>query len=92
LSGAKFGAFFYNTTDESGDAFVLFTLSGASREAFESFGHPRATPLFGPTFRGEAPVRCDDVTKDPRYGQWGPHHGPPPGHLPVCATWPCRSC
>ena len=28
LSGAQFGAFFYNTTDENGDAFLLYTLVG----------------------------------------------------------------
>ena len=43
LSGAQFGAFFYNTTDENGDAFMLYTLSGAPREAFDGFGQPRAT-------------------------------------------------
>lgn len=83
LSGAEFGAFFYNTTDASGDSFLLYTLSGASREAFEKLGHPRATPLFGPTFAGEGVIRLDDVLADPRYGQWGPHNGMPPGHLPV---------
>ncbi|HEX8818562.1 MAG TPA: PAS domain S-box protein, partial [Archangium sp.] len=83
LSGAQFGAFFYNTQDENGDAFLLYTLSGAPREAFEKFGKPRATALFGPTFRGDAPIRCDDVLQDPRYGKWGPHHGMPKGHLPV---------
>jgi PAS domain S-box-containing protein len=83
LSGAQFGAFFYNTTDEQGDALTLYTLSGAPREAFERFGHPRATPLFGPTFNGEPPIRSDDVTTDARYGKWGPHHGMPPRHLPV---------
>ena len=83
LSGAEFGAFFYNTTDATGDAFLLFTLSGAPREAFEKFGNPRATALFGPTFRGEAPIRSDDVLTDPRYGTMPPHHGMPEGHLPV---------
>ena len=83
LSGAKFGAFFYNTTDERGEAFMLYTLSGAPREAFEQLGEPRATPLLGPTFRGEGPIRCDDVLKDPRYGAWDPHLGMPLGHLPV---------
>ena len=83
LSEAEFGAFFYNATDDSGNFYQLYALSGAPREAFESFGHPRATPLFGPTFAGSAPVRVADVTQDPRYGQWGPHHGMPPGHLPV---------
>jgi PAS domain S-box-containing protein len=83
LSGAQFGAFFYNVTDQNGDAYLLYTLSGAPREAFETFGHPRATPLFGPTFRGEKPIRLGNVKEDPRYGQMEPHHGMPPGHLPV---------
>ena len=83
LSGAKFGAFFYNTVNESGEALVLYTLSGAPREAFERFGVPRATPVFGPTFHNEGVVRSDDITKDPRYGKMEPHHGMPTGHLPV---------
>lgn len=82
LSGAQFGSFFYNKTDEHGDTYMLYTLSGAPREAFEKFGHPRATPLFGPTFTGQT-IRSDDILKDSRYGQWGPHHGMPPNHLPV---------
>ena len=83
LSGAEFGAFFYNTTDERGASLQLYTLSGAPREAFERFGMPRATPLFGPTFRAEGTVRCDDVLADPRYGQTAPHHGMPVGHPAV---------
>ena len=83
LSGAQFGSFFYSVTDETGDAFLLYTLSGAPREAFASFGNPRATALFGPTFRGEPPIRLDDVLSDPRYGTMAPHHGMPKGHLPV---------
>ncbi|HEY0338051.1 MAG TPA: PAS domain S-box protein [Burkholderiales bacterium] len=83
LSGARVGSFFYNTTDETGDAFMLYTLSGAPREAFEKFGQPRATELFAHTFRGEGPLRCDDVLKDARYGKMAPHYGMPKGHLPV---------
>jgi PAS domain S-box-containing protein len=83
LSGAEFGAFFYNAKDEQGERYQLYSLSGAPREAFDQFGHPRATPLFGPTFHGDAPIRLDDVLQDPRYGQWGPHFGMPKGHLPV---------
>jgi signal transduction histidine kinase/ActR/RegA family two-component response regulator len=83
LSGARFGAFFYNVTDARGDTYRLYALSGAPREAFEKLGSPRATPLFGPTFRGEDPIRCDDVLRDPRYGTMPPHRGMPPGHLPV---------
>ncbi len=83
LTGAQFGAFFYNTTDANGDSFMLYTLSGAPREAFEKFGQPRATALFGPTFNGEGPIRSDDILQDPHYGKWAPHHGMPAGHLPV---------
>jgi len=84
LTRAEFGAFFYNVTDpDSGDAYMLYTLSGAPREAFASFPHPRATAVFAPTFQGHGPVRLDDVTADPRYGQSAPYFGMPPGHLPV---------
>jgi signal transduction histidine kinase len=85
LTRAQFGAFFYNTVDNQGEKLTLYTLSGAPREAFENFGHPRPTPIFAPTFYGTEIVRSDDITKDPRYGQMGPHHGMPPGHLPVCS-------
>jgi len=83
LAGAKFGAFFYNVINEEGEALVLYTLSGAPREAFEKFGMPRNTPVFNPTFTGQGVVRSPDITKDPRYGQMAPHHGMPTGHLPV---------
>ncbi|HUR44794.1 MAG TPA: PAS domain S-box protein [Candidatus Saccharimonadales bacterium] len=85
LSGAKFGAFFYNVTNEAGESFLLYTLSGAPREAFEKFGLPRNTPIFNPTFCGEGVVRSGNITKDPRYGTMPPHHGMPKGHLPVCS-------
>ena len=62
---------------------MLYTLSGAPREAFAQFPHPRATAIFAPTFHGEGPVRLDDVTADPRYGKSAPYFGMPPGHLPV---------
>ena len=85
LSGAQFGAFFYNAMDEQGGSYLLHTLSGAPKEAFEKFGQPRATPLFAPTFQGQGTIRLDNVREDPRYGQWAPHHGMPKGHLPVCS-------
>lgn len=83
ISGAAFGAFFYNVINEKGDSYTLYTISGVPREAFSKFPMPRATELFGPTFRGEGIVRSDDITKDPRYGRMAPHHGMPKGHLPV---------
>ena len=83
LTGAQFGAFFYNVTNEKGESYVLYTLSGAPREAFEKFGLPRNTPVFETTFRGTGILRSDDITKDARYGTMAPHFGMPKGHLPV---------
>lgn len=83
LTGAQFGAFFYNAINEQGEAYTLYTLSGVPREAFANFPMPRNTGVFGPTFRGEATVRLEDVTKDPRYGKNAPYYGMPEGHLPV---------
>jgi PAS domain S-box-containing protein len=84
LTHAEFGAFFYNVRSvESGDSYTLYTLSGAAKEDFAQFPHPRATAIFEPTFRGDGVVRLDDVTQDPRFGQNPPYHGMPPGHLTV---------
>ncbi len=83
LTGAQFGAFFYNVIDSSGDKLLLYSLSGARREDFEKFGMPRATAVFHPTFVGEGVVRSDDIKEDPRYGKNAPHQGMPAGHLPV---------
>jgi PAS domain S-box-containing protein len=90
VTGAAFGAFFYNVSDSSGGSYQLYALSGATAEAFASFPHPRATAIFAPTFRGEGIVRLEDVTKDARYGHNPPHHGMPAGHLPSAATSPRR--
>jgi signal transduction histidine kinase/DNA-binding response OmpR family regulator len=83
LSGAEFGAFFYNVKNDAGESYLLYTLCGAPREAFARFGMPRNTAVFAPTFAGEGAVRVDDITKDARYGRNAPHYGMPKGHLPV---------
>lgn len=82
-TSAEFGAFFYNVVDDSGEAYLLHALAGAPAEAFARFPSPRNTAVFAATFKGEAPVRLDDVTQDPRYGKNPPYHGMPKGHLPV---------
>jgi GAF domain-containing protein len=83
LSGAEFGAFFYNVIDGAGESYMLYTLSGAPIEAFSKFPTPRNTEVFAPTFSGASIVRSDDITKDPRYGKNEPRRGMPEGHLPV---------
>lgn len=83
LSGAQFGSFFYNVANDEGEGYLLFTLSGASRDKFEGFPMPRNTAVFEATFSGKGVVRSDDITKDPRYGKNAPFTGMPHGHLPV---------
>ena len=83
LTDAAFGAFFYNVTDERGESYTLYALSGAPREAFSRFPMPRNTAIFAPTFNGEGIVRSDDITRDARYGKSAPYNGMPEGHLPV---------
>ena len=83
LSGAEFGAFFYNVIDNQGESYMLYSLSGAPRRAFENYPMPRATAVFKPTFLGEGVVRSDDILEDPRYGRNLPRQGMPEGHLPV---------
>ena len=63
LTGARFGAFFYNALDDRGEYYTLYAIAGVPREAFEQFPLPRNTALFGPTFRGEGAVRIADVAR-----------------------------
>ena len=83
LTGAAFGSFFYNVQSDDGGSYMLYSLSGAPKEAFASLPKPRITALFATTFKGEGIVRVDDVTQEPRYGRNAPFDGMPPGHLPV---------
>src|SRR6202000_2666211 len=83
LSGAEFGAFFYNVINSAGESYMLYTLSGAPMEAFSKFPMPRNTEVFAPTFSGASIVRSHDITKDARYGRNAPRRGRPEGPLPV---------
>ncbi|WP_245588651.1 GAF domain-containing protein [Deinococcus pimensis] len=83
LTGAAFGAFFYNVVNARQESYTLYTLSGVPHEAFASFPMPRNTHVFGLTFRGEGVLRSADITKDERYGRNAPYHGMPQGHLRV---------
>ena len=91
LTGAQFGAFFYNVQNEAGESYMLYSISGVPREAFSKFPMPRNTKVFAPTFNGET------------HRPLGRHH---PGSAPTdtrnrigacrrdtcrsAVTWPCR--
>ena len=83
LTGAAFGAFFYNTIDENQESFKLFTLSGGSKETMEKLGMPRHTDMFIPTFVEKKVVRIDDIRKFKGHGLNAPHYGTPKGHFEV---------
>jgi PAS domain S-box-containing protein len=83
LSGAQFGAFFYNVINATGESSLLYTLSGVQRDKFAAFPMHRNTAVLGPTFQSEGIVRSADITKDPLFGQNSPFFGMPPGNLPV---------
>ncbi|MEP7308098.1 MAG: PAS domain S-box protein [Acidobacteriota bacterium] len=66
LSGAQWAAFFFKSADDSDDRLLPYALSGATPAAFDAFTNRRAAALVGPTFRIEAPTRCDDLLIDVR--------------------------
>lgn len=84
LTGAEFGALFYNTAHKQHESYQLYALSGTAGEAFAQCSVCN-TALFGPTLQGESVIRLDDVAKDPRYSKNPPYHGIPPCHPPVAS-------
>ena len=83
LSGAAFGAFFYNSFSDDGSHYQLYKVSGVDPAEFSRFPMPRPTAVFGETFVHGRILRSADITQDPRYGHNAPFNGMPPGHLPV---------
>ncbi len=64
ISGARFGAFFYNAEDEQGGRLLAYTVSGLPRQAMARFGRPDTTEVFAATPAGHLPVRSDDLPHD----------------------------
>ncbi len=83
VTGAQFGAFFYNTTDANGEGYMFYTLSGISKKKFKDISILRNAKVFSPTFNGEGIVRSDDIRNDERFGQNHPYYSMLSEHLPV---------
>ena len=83
ITGAAFGAFFYNVLTDEGPAYQVYTISGVPRASLEKFPMPRSTQVFALTFNGTGVVCSDDITADLRYGHNAPFKGMPDNHLPV---------
>ena len=92
LTGANFGAFFYNVVNAAGESYMLYTLSGAPREAFSRFPMPRNTAIFAPTFQGPAVVRLERRHRRIRASATTRRTTAcRPGICRCAATWRCRS-
>lgn len=66
LSGAEFGAFFYNVSREQGNSYHLSATAGAPREAFDRL-RLNSAGLFGASFDNNDILRVDDIRKDARF-------------------------
>jgi PAS domain S-box-containing protein len=83
LSGAQFGAFFYNVVDAGGESCLQCALSGVARERFANSPIPSNMPTFDHAFDGKALLRFGDITKDPRDSRNLPCFDILQGYLPV---------
>ena len=90
LSQAEFGAFFYNDTDEAGEKYLLYTLSGAPEEAFRNFPMPRNSAVFAPTFRGNKRCVWPIFARMPAMVRTLPIMGYRKATCRSAVIWPCR--
>lgn len=67
ISGAAFGAFFYQKTNAKGEPDTLFTLSGITKEKFEELGIVQNESLINAVFESKKTIRSDDINQDMRH-------------------------
>jgi PAS domain S-box-containing protein len=91
ITGAQFGAFFYNVGSDDSEEHRLGAFVAAPREASASFPMRRDTTFFRTIFRGSGPIRSNDILNDPRHAmdrpgdrpKDGSRHGASADHPPV---------
>ncbi|GAA4867942.1 hybrid sensor histidine kinase/response regulator [Luteimonas vadosa] len=69
LSGARCGAFFYNSVDATGGVQRCQALAGDGAEAFAALPHASATRMFESAPRRARTLRVDDIREDARFAQ-----------------------
>jgi signal transduction histidine kinase/ActR/RegA family two-component response regulator len=77
------GAFFYSVSDPDNESYMLYALSGTSRESFAHFPMLRKTEIFSPAFKADGTVLIDDVREDPRFGRSSPYYELSEDLLPI---------
>src|SRR6185503_2753450 len=66
LTGADFGAFFYDVTDhQTGETELHYTVSGLPTRTFADVKGKRAASLFTPPLPVDGVIRLDDLTRRP---------------------------
>lgn len=91
LSGAQFGAFFYNASAHmnQGNGIledrILHTISSTLQEYFLNAPAPYAGDIFNSTFGNEGIIRVADVAQDKRFGPDAAFFGLPPGNLSIAS-------
>ena len=87
LSGAQFGAFFYNSCVRTARSYTLYTSRERRAKLLRAFRCRAIRQVFEPTFRGKASVRSADILADPRYGKSEPYRGCRPAICRSEAIW-----
>ena len=70
LSGARFGAFFYNDLPDAGEPY-LYKAIGLEASAFAALPIPCPAEIFDRTLLDQGIVRCNDITQDPETSRLG---------------------
>ncbi|WP_424494644.1 PAS domain S-box protein [Salinimicrobium sp. GXAS 041] len=63
LTGAAYGAFYYNNVDDNGDSFELFTLAGLPPETIANMKKLGQTEVIRRTLVDKQVIRLSDITK-----------------------------
>ena len=66
VSGAEFGALFYNASSDAEGEYVLHALAGARKDLFEAIGRSRAVAMLVPALQAREIIRNDDISQEAR--------------------------
>src|ERR1051325_1921417 len=83
LTGAEFGAFFYNVFNERGERQTLLTVAGMPAELFANFATSAAGEQSIASLKSHGVLRVPDVKQDRRYGSSSPFYDIPKELLPL---------
>ena len=83
LSDARYGAFFYNNIDDTGNSHSLYKVAGPDLNVFAARPEPNGNDLPTSSFLTERIVRSPDITQDPGLANHVPFAGLSPDDPPV---------